>query len=536
MRHLRSILYALVLAPAVWVLCGVGFTGDLIGRLPLLLAGAAYAILIFAPISPAGPVLGGLAFLGVGLWALAAPSSYANVWAPNVSGEGFDLSLPGRGLALLLAVPMICTGLSARRWAEYEPPVLPLIGPLGRARGAATVAGIPISVAETEVLIVPGARRAAAERVSPSDNGDEATTLLPTARARAEQDSEATTLLTMPPAVSTPPPVSTPPAVSPPDDEATTLLSTTEASTASFAVSSDGATTALPAWPVGGAPDGPTAEEEPGEATDAIEEGPTEAVVTEAVAAPDEEPAEAVTEPVITQAVVVDEEDDDETTVAAVAFAGVDADGEEKTQLLRLPGGGEVTRAQAEPPTEDVRGDKQTVGGKQPAEHVRAADERPSDDFDLGRPARDFEPGEKTQVIARNPGETTQVIRRTGAIYPPPGETTRSIQPTSATVEPPAERTQVIKLPTAPAAPPSSIVGAERPDPHADPTTRLLPLPGSEETTVEQRNGETTARTPGEASTAERPMTVLNMERPSDEAEEDTHPLTVPNQRQPQDD
>jgi hypothetical protein len=28
-------------------------------------------------------------------------------------------------------------------------------------------------------------------------------------------------------------------------------------------------------------------------------------------------------------------------------------------------------------------------------------------------------------------------------------------------------------------------------------------------------------------------MTVLNMERPSDEAEEDTHPLTVPNQRQP---
>jgi hypothetical protein len=621
LRHLRSILYALVLAPAVWVLCGVGFTGDLTGRLPLLLAGAAYAILIFAPISPAGPVLGGWAFLGVGLWALAAPSSYAGVWAPNVSRNGFDLSLPGYGLALLLAVPMICTGLSARRWAKYEAPVLPLIGPLGRARGAAAVAGIPISVADTEILTTPGVRRTAAERVPLPDNGDEATTLLPTARARADQDSEATTLLTRPPVtrppvstppvstppvstppVSTPPvstpPVSTPPVSTPPvstplvekddeattllstppaakDDEATTLLSTTEASTASFAVSSDGATTALPAWPVGGAPNGSTAEEEPGEATEAIEEGPTEAVVTEAgtpdeepaeavtepvitqavgapdeepaeavtepvitqaVGAPDEEPAEAVTEPVVTQAVVVGEEDDDETTVAAVAFAGVDADGEEKTQLLRLPSGGEVTRAQAEPPTEDLRGDEQTVGGEQPTEDVRAADEGPSDDFDLGRPARDFEPGEKTQVIARNPGETTQIIRRTGAIYPPPGETTRSIQPTSATVEPPAERTQVIKLPTAPAAPPSSIVGAERPDPHTDPTTRLLPLPGSEETTVEQRNGETTARNPGEASTAERPMTVLNMERPSDEAEEDTHPLTVPNQRQPQDD
>ena len=151
MRHVRSILYALVLAPVVWVLCGVGFTGDLIGRardtsgtielliglLLLLLAGAAYAILIFAPISPAGPVLGGLAFLGIGLWALAAPSSYAGVWPPSVSKDGFDLSLPGYGLALLLAVPMFCTALSARRWAKYEPPVLPLIGPLGRARGAA---------------------------------------------------------------------------------------------------------------------------------------------------------------------------------------------------------------------------------------------------------------------------------------------------------------------------------------------------------------------------------------------------------------
>ena len=78
MRHLRSILYALVLAPAVWVLAGVGLTQDLTDRardggsletatamLLLLLAGAAYAILIFAPISPRGPCCSGLAFLGV---------------------------------------------------------------------------------------------------------------------------------------------------------------------------------------------------------------------------------------------------------------------------------------------------------------------------------------------------------------------------------------------------------------------------------------------------------------------------------------
>src|SRR4051794_21861747 len=85
LRHVRSILYTLVLAPAVWVLCGVGFTGDFVGRardtggaiesltglLLLLLAGSAYAILVFAPISPAGPAFGGLVFLGLGLWALA---------------------------------------------------------------------------------------------------------------------------------------------------------------------------------------------------------------------------------------------------------------------------------------------------------------------------------------------------------------------------------------------------------------------------------------------------------------------------------
>ena len=87
MRHFRSILYALVLAPAVWVLAGVGFTHDLTtrgrgdfavesatGLLLLVLAGAAYGILLLAPISPAGPLAGGLTYLGLSLWALISPS------------------------------------------------------------------------------------------------------------------------------------------------------------------------------------------------------------------------------------------------------------------------------------------------------------------------------------------------------------------------------------------------------------------------------------------------------------------------------
>ena len=162
MRHLRSILYALVLAPAAWILCGVGFDQDLTGRardnggpesvgglLLLLLAGAAYAILLFAPISPAGPLLAGLAFLGVGIWARVAPDAYAGVWPADVTKDGFNVSTPGYGLALLLAVPLLSTALSARRWAGYEPPQVVFIGTLGRARGAASAPGTTLAAEPT---------------------------------------------------------------------------------------------------------------------------------------------------------------------------------------------------------------------------------------------------------------------------------------------------------------------------------------------------------------------------------------------------
>ncbi|UQU63944.1 hypothetical protein COUCH_34030 [Couchioplanes caeruleus] len=165
MRHLRSILYALVLAPATWILCGVGFDQDLTGRardnggpeslgglLLLLLAGAAYAILLFAPVSPAGPLVAGLAFLGIGAWARVAPDSYAAIWPAEVTKDGFNVSTPGYGLALLLAVPLLCTALSARRWAGYEPPQVVFIGTLGRARGSAAAPGTPMASERTAVF------------------------------------------------------------------------------------------------------------------------------------------------------------------------------------------------------------------------------------------------------------------------------------------------------------------------------------------------------------------------------------------------
>lgn len=165
MRHVRSVLYALVLAPAVWILCGVGFTQDLTGRardagsvetgiamLLLILAGAAYAILIFSPISPLGPALFGLIFLGITAWALAAPDAYADVWPAGITKEGFDLSRPGYALAALLAVPMLCTALSARRWSRFEPVQVPLIGTLGRARGTVAAPGSTVASERTAVI------------------------------------------------------------------------------------------------------------------------------------------------------------------------------------------------------------------------------------------------------------------------------------------------------------------------------------------------------------------------------------------------
>jgi hypothetical protein len=165
MRHLRSIFYALVLAPCIWVLLAVGFTDDLSSRgrdffaaesisglLLLIFSGILFSILAAGPVSPAGPVLAGAAYLGVTVWAFNAPASYAALWAPEVTKEGFDLSRPGYGLAAVLAVPLLGTALSARRWARYEPPVLPIIGEIGRFRGAAKVAGTTVAAEQTTVI------------------------------------------------------------------------------------------------------------------------------------------------------------------------------------------------------------------------------------------------------------------------------------------------------------------------------------------------------------------------------------------------
>jgi hypothetical protein len=219
-RHFRSIFYAVVLAPAVWVLVGVGLTHDLTARgrdgfaaesltglMLLLLGGAAYGILVFVPISPLGPFVAGLVFFGVSVWAIEWPAGYAGAWPRGMVKDGFDLSRPGYGLAALLAVPLLLTVLSVRRWSGFEPVVLPIIGPVGRARGAAAVAGTPVAAMQTAVFTVPAVGR-------PADDGELTTVLRRPEPAdvtmvlQPPSDGEETTVLRSPGAGSSPGPAS----------------------------------------------------------------------------------------------------------------------------------------------------------------------------------------------------------------------------------------------------------------------------------------------------------------------------------------
>ncbi|MBM2618989.1 hypothetical protein JIG36_25855 [Actinoplanes sp. LDG1-06] len=184
-----------------------------------MLAGAAYGILLLAPVSPAGPVFGGLAYLGISLWALVSPSGYAAVWPASVAKESFDLSRPGYGLAAMLAIPLLCTALSARRWAAYQPPVLPLIGPVGRARVTApappahpadpdptTVMRLPAMPPSNATTVPLPAREEPATVASVVPTAADATTVLPSndptstgtrmpAPTPAESSDEPTTVL-----------------------------------------------------------------------------------------------------------------------------------------------------------------------------------------------------------------------------------------------------------------------------------------------------------------------------------------------------
>jgi hypothetical protein len=137
MRHVGSLLLALVLAPLAWVLTGIGLlkyndvrvqfedglrVEILLGLLALLGAGALYAVLVLARLSPLGPALAGAGYLGAAVWYGVAPRSFLDVFPYEVGDVDLGLPIPAAGLSAVLAVPLLATLMSPRRWRRYDRP------------------------------------------------------------------------------------------------------------------------------------------------------------------------------------------------------------------------------------------------------------------------------------------------------------------------------------------------------------------------------------------------------------------------------
>lgn len=135
MRHVGSFFLALLLAPVIWILTGVGagefaeartasanLDADLvIGLVCVLGAGLCYSVLALTRLSPVGPVLVGLAFLGGTGWRVADLTTFQDRLHQKILGVSGALQLPAEGYAALLAIPLLITMFSSRRWHRYDP-------------------------------------------------------------------------------------------------------------------------------------------------------------------------------------------------------------------------------------------------------------------------------------------------------------------------------------------------------------------------------------------------------------------------------
>jgi hypothetical protein len=128
-RHLWSLVVALVLGAAIFFLLGVfltrtggpgsGWEGDtILGFAAAAGAGMAMALMLLPRLSPLGPFLVGVVYLGTVGWLYSDPSGFRDA-VP-------DVILQSRRVAVvpflaLLAVPLLGTALVVDRWRRYAP-------------------------------------------------------------------------------------------------------------------------------------------------------------------------------------------------------------------------------------------------------------------------------------------------------------------------------------------------------------------------------------------------------------------------------
>jgi hypothetical protein len=134
MRHLGSLLLSLLLAPVIWLLTGVGlneffrarerltdFGPELgLGLGALLAAGLLYAVLVLPRLSPVGPAVAGLAYVVMTTWSAVDGLSLYRTLPRSFLGADNALTFPAEGYAALLAMPLLATLVSPRRWRRHD--------------------------------------------------------------------------------------------------------------------------------------------------------------------------------------------------------------------------------------------------------------------------------------------------------------------------------------------------------------------------------------------------------------------------------
>lgn len=140
MRHLLSIVLSIILAPLIYVASGlaavkldaahitstsINWTAAEIGLAAGIVAGALYAVLVMTRLSPIGPAIAGLLYLGVTIWAFLDSARFTKAFDFDILGLHKVLLQPVGAGTLLLAVPLIATVFSRRRWVGETPAGLP---------------------------------------------------------------------------------------------------------------------------------------------------------------------------------------------------------------------------------------------------------------------------------------------------------------------------------------------------------------------------------------------------------------------------
>jgi hypothetical protein len=129
------VLLALVVAPLIYFSAGLSaikFTEArgvgqidvvpaLLALAAALFAGGLYALLLMTRLSPAGPVLAGLLYLGVTLWQLFDVGGFTGATPDKLFGVADLARVPAGFGTALLAVPLLVTVFNGRRWRGGPP-------------------------------------------------------------------------------------------------------------------------------------------------------------------------------------------------------------------------------------------------------------------------------------------------------------------------------------------------------------------------------------------------------------------------------